>query len=272
MSTPVKPIAPSVAPLAPAPARGLLTPTQLTLACVVIFALCWGALPDFTIVVMSYIGLYAIVAAGLVMLTCGWHDLFWSGGLCRYGRLCHRLGLYCACIRPGIGGHRWYGQPALGGPGVGAGIDVCRSVGTGLCDAQAVGALSAAVHDCLGAEPVLPVWQHAVLGGADGYHGGSTFGRGRLVVGITPGAGCRYLGSAAGVAVVAAQPARFARGPRYPCPQGRTRHGRVHGRGYCPLSDQAVCAGRFDGGHLWLAVCPPAAFCEPHPVQPEHRY
>ena len=69
MSTPVKPIAPSVAPLAPAPARGLLTPTQLTLACVVIFALCWGALPDFTIVVMSYIGLYAIVAAGLVMLT-----------------------------------------------------------------------------------------------------------------------------------------------------------------------------------------------------------
>lgn len=115
MSTPVKPIAPSVAPLAPAPARGLLTPTQLTLACVVIFALCWGALPDFTIVVMSYIGLYAIVAAGLVMLTgVGGMTSFGQAALCRYGRLCHRLGLYCACIRPGIGGHRWYGQPALG--------------------------------------------------------------------------------------------------------------------------------------------------------------
>ena len=39
MSTPVKPIAPSVTPLAPAPARGLLTRTQLTLAWVGMFAL-----------------------------------------------------------------------------------------------------------------------------------------------------------------------------------------------------------------------------------------
>lgn len=71
MSAPVEPTvsAATAPPPAVAPARGLLTRTQLTLAFVLALALCWGALPDFTIVVMSYIGLYAIVAAGLVMLT-----------------------------------------------------------------------------------------------------------------------------------------------------------------------------------------------------------
>jgi hypothetical protein len=49
--------------------RGVVTPTQLTLAAVALLALCWGFLPDFTVVMLSYIGLYAIVALGLVMLT-----------------------------------------------------------------------------------------------------------------------------------------------------------------------------------------------------------
>ena len=42
---------------------------QLTWACVAALALAWGFLPEFTLTVMSYIGLYAMVAAGLVMLT-----------------------------------------------------------------------------------------------------------------------------------------------------------------------------------------------------------
>ncbi len=42
---------------------------QLTLACIAALALAWGFLPEFTLTVMSYIGLYALVAAGLVMLT-----------------------------------------------------------------------------------------------------------------------------------------------------------------------------------------------------------
>ena len=42
---------------------------QFTLACIAALALAWGFLPEFTLTVMSYIGLYAMVAAGLVMLT-----------------------------------------------------------------------------------------------------------------------------------------------------------------------------------------------------------
>ena len=46
-----------------------MTSRQLTFACIIALAVVWGFLPDFTLTVMSYIGLYAMVAAGLVMLT-----------------------------------------------------------------------------------------------------------------------------------------------------------------------------------------------------------
>ncbi|MDR6452283.1 branched-chain amino acid ABC transporter ATP-binding protein/permease [Variovorax paradoxus] len=60
----------NTAAAAPAPAgRALATPRQLTLACVAALALAWGFLPEFTVSVLSNIGLYALVAAGLVMLT-----------------------------------------------------------------------------------------------------------------------------------------------------------------------------------------------------------
>ncbi|HEX7867067.1 MAG TPA: branched-chain amino acid ABC transporter ATP-binding protein/permease [Variovorax sp.] len=49
--------------------KPLVTPRQLTLVCVVLLALAWGFLPEFTVSVLSNIGLYALVAAGLVMLT-----------------------------------------------------------------------------------------------------------------------------------------------------------------------------------------------------------
>ncbi|PLC02201.1 metal-dependent hydrolase [Variovorax sp. RO1] len=49
--------------------RPLVTPRTLTLACIVALALAWGWLPDFTVAVLGNIGLYALVAAGLVMLT-----------------------------------------------------------------------------------------------------------------------------------------------------------------------------------------------------------
>ena len=53
----------------PWPSRGIVTRRQLTLLGVAALAASWFFLPEFTVVVMSYIGLYAIVAAGLVMLT-----------------------------------------------------------------------------------------------------------------------------------------------------------------------------------------------------------
>ncbi|MDQ0571930.1 branched-chain amino acid transport system permease protein [Variovorax paradoxus] len=55
---------------APPPSgRTLVTPRQLTLGFVVLLAAAWGFLPEFTVSVLSNIGLYALVAVGLVMLT-----------------------------------------------------------------------------------------------------------------------------------------------------------------------------------------------------------
>ncbi|WP_431124099.1 ABC transporter permease subunit [Variovorax paradoxus] len=65
MSAPSNPI---TAHLPPA-GKPLVTSRQLTLVLVVAMALAWGFLPEFTVSVLSNIGLYALVAAGLVMLT-----------------------------------------------------------------------------------------------------------------------------------------------------------------------------------------------------------
>ena len=80
----------------PAPARGFITRRQLTLAAVTLLAICWPFLPEFTVVVLSYIGLYALVAAGLVMLT-------------------------------GVGGMTSFGQAAFVGVGAYATAWVCTS-------------------------------------------------------------------------------------------------------------------------------------------------
>ena len=53
----------------PSAGRALVTPRQLTLGFVVLLAAAWGFLPEFTVSVLSNIGLYALVAVGLVMLT-----------------------------------------------------------------------------------------------------------------------------------------------------------------------------------------------------------
>ena len=78
------------------PARGFMTRRQLTLAAVTLLAVCWPFLPEFTVVVLSYIGLYALVAAGLVMLT-------------------------------GVGGMTSFGQAAFVGVGAYATAWVCTS-------------------------------------------------------------------------------------------------------------------------------------------------
>ena len=70
MSAPLQhtPDAPGVS-ASSAPVRGFITRRQLTLAAVALLAICWPFLSEFTVVILSYIGLYALVAAGLVMLT-----------------------------------------------------------------------------------------------------------------------------------------------------------------------------------------------------------
>ena len=105
---------------APAAASGLLTRTQLTALAVALLAITWGFLPEFTVVVMSYIGLYSIVAVGLVMLT-------GVGGMTSFGQAAFvGIGAYAtawACTSPaavqalsglvGMGGLPWVGL-ALG--------------------------------------------------------------------------------------------------------------------------------------------------------------
>lgn len=46
-----------------------MTQRQLTLGAVALLLIAWGFLPEFTITMLNYIGLYALVAVGLVMLT-----------------------------------------------------------------------------------------------------------------------------------------------------------------------------------------------------------
>lgn len=48
---------------------GLVSARVLTLICIALLAVSWGFLPDFTVVILSYIGLYSLVAVGLVLLT-----------------------------------------------------------------------------------------------------------------------------------------------------------------------------------------------------------
>ncbi|WP_082498221.1 ATP-binding cassette domain-containing protein [Pseudorhodoferax sp. Leaf267] len=59
----------SVSAAVPDEGRPLVTPRTLTLVAIAALALAWGWLPDFTVAVLSNIGLYALVAVGLVMLT-----------------------------------------------------------------------------------------------------------------------------------------------------------------------------------------------------------
>ncbi|MDM0114097.1 branched-chain amino acid ABC transporter ATP-binding protein/permease [Variovorax sp. J22R133] len=76
---------------------GFMTRRHLTLAAVLALALAWGFLPEFTVVVMSYIGLYAIVAVGLAMLT-------GVGGMTSFGQAAFvGMGAYAtawACTSP----------------------------------------------------------------------------------------------------------------------------------------------------------------------------
>jgi branched-chain amino acid transport system permease protein len=69
MNTPSSTSAASPGANAAPEGRPLVTPRVLTLVFIVALALAWGWLPEFTVSVLSNIGLYALVAVGLVLLT-----------------------------------------------------------------------------------------------------------------------------------------------------------------------------------------------------------
>ena len=82
---------------AQAPARGGMSPRTLVLAAVALLLAAWGFLPDFSVTLLNYIGLYALVALGLVMLT-------GVGGMTSFGQAAFvGLGAYAtawACTSP----------------------------------------------------------------------------------------------------------------------------------------------------------------------------
>jgi len=89
------------------PVQGLVSRRTLTLAAVLALALAWGFLPEFTVVVVSYIGLYALVAVGLCMLT-------GVGGMTSFGQAAFvGMGAYATawlCTSPDVAG--WLGPLA----------------------------------------------------------------------------------------------------------------------------------------------------------------
>jgi branched-chain amino acid transport system permease protein len=76
-----------------------MTSRHLTLALVAALALVWGFLPEFTITMLNYIGLYSMVALGLVLLT-------GVGGMTSFGQAAFvGLGAYATtwlCTAPGV--------------------------------------------------------------------------------------------------------------------------------------------------------------------------
>lgn len=116
MSAPTPSTVSAAASSASGASGGLITRSQLTALAVGLLAITWGLLPEFTVVVMSYIGLYSIVAVGLVMLT-------GVGGMTSFGQAAFvGIGAYAtawACTSPaavqalsglvGMGGLPWVG-------------------------------------------------------------------------------------------------------------------------------------------------------------------
>ena len=93
-----------------------MTRRHLTLLCIAALALSWPWLPEFTVTLFSYIALYSLVAAGLVMLTgVGWMASFRPAGLLGRGRppileTEFRARFEQVEVRDGDGSAAWHGH------------------------------------------------------------------------------------------------------------------------------------------------------------------
>ena len=108
-----------------------MTPRRLTLLALALLLLAWGFLPEFTITMLNYIGLYALVAVGLVMLT-------GVGGMTSFGQAAFvGLGAYATawfCTAPAAASMLALapGSTALPWIGLVAGLAVSAAVAWGL--------------------------------------------------------------------------------------------------------------------------------------------
>ena len=108
-----------------------MTPRRLTLLAVLALALAWPWLPEFTITLLCYIGLYAMVAAGLVLLT-------GVGGMTSFGQAAFvGIGAYatawlCTAPLPATAVAGWFGPAALPWAGLLLGLLVAAAIAWGL--------------------------------------------------------------------------------------------------------------------------------------------
>ena len=92
---------------AAAPSRGLNT-RHVVLAAVALLLASWGFLPEFSVTLLNYIGLYALVALGLVMLT-------GVGGMTSFGQAAFvGLGAYATALAcTGMPGMKTFCTPSM---------------------------------------------------------------------------------------------------------------------------------------------------------------
>src|SRR5437868_12638445 len=104
-----------------------MTRRHLTFLCIAALALSWPWLPEFTVTLFSYIALYAMVAAGLVMLT-------GVGGMTSFGQAAFvGLGAYATSwICTSAWGTAAFGTAALPWIGLALGIVLTFAVAWGL--------------------------------------------------------------------------------------------------------------------------------------------
>ena len=147
--------------------RRMTPPAHCASRVVVALCGCRGpCLPEFWVTLLNYIGLYALVPPGLVLLT-------GVGGMTSFGQAAFvGLGAYATAwvCTSATAPPRWLARrlallPWLG-LAAGRGDHLRGRLAAGRHHAAAVGPLPAAVHDRLGPEPVLPVRQPRVPGRA----------------------------------------------------------------------------------------------------------
>ncbi len=220
-------------------------------------------LSPYYVTLLNYIGLYAMVALGLVLLT-------GVGGLTSFGQAAFvGLGAYTtAALTTATDLPAWLAW-AGGSPWltlvVGPAADRVGGGADRLADAEAFGPLPAPGHDRVGHQPVLPLRHDGEPGRAHRHqrHPGDR------ALGLDAGRGRRDLLPDLGLPARGhahhPQPARLARGPRHPRAQGRAGDGRGDGRGHLARAHGDLRDRGPAGLRLGLAVCAHAALRRTRP-------
>jgi hypothetical protein len=205
-----------------------LQSTLFLLLFIVVLLLAPLLLPEFYVTLLNYIGLYAIVALGLVMLT-------GVGGLTSFGQAAFAgLGAYTSAYLTTVHGvSPWLTLPA--------GLLVTAWWRSRWDSSPApVRPFPAAGHHCLGDEPLLSVRQSRGARRPHRHQRHPAAADRRAGTPLRPRVLLPDLGGPAAARAGDAQPARFARRPRHPGAEGWLGDGRSDGGQHGRAQDRRV--------------------------------